>query len=170
MSCSLPHHCLQQNQRLPRVSKLVYSARQILAKINSSALLMELKVQTLTLANAPENHSPRTPPGLGSRICDQTPSVKWRGFQTLTWVRGGLQPHVTLSCSRMGKSEESTTTYFIASGAFFCISIKLPLPHLKLSSLRFHLVWSDTVNYFWAVMICHTSHVPFQKFPESSTL
>lgn len=100
---------------------------------------MELKVQTPTLANAPENHSPRTPQGLGSRIYDRMPSVRGRGFQPPTWVRSGLWLHVTLCCSRTGNSEGSITTYFIARGAFLCISIKLHLPHLNLSSLCFHL-------------------------------
>ena len=51
--------------------KLVYLAWQILAKINTLTQLMELKVQTPALVNAPEDHSPTTPHDLCSKIHDQ---------------------------------------------------------------------------------------------------
>lgn len=104
-----------------------------------------------------------------SRTYDRMPSVMCQGFQSLAWVRGGLWLHVTLSAAagHMSNSDVNTMAYLISSGAFLCIFVKLHVPHLNLSSLCFHVVGSDTGVYLWEVMVCHTSHVLFQKFPQS---
>lgn len=68
--------------------KRIYLAWQILAKINSLTMWTGLKVCTPVWANVPEDRSPRTPHDLCSEHMTKRP--QWRGFQSLTWVRGGL--------------------------------------------------------------------------------
>lgn len=141
--------------------ELVYLAWLILAKTNSPALWIKLQVP-IPAALAPEDHRPRTAPedsSLCSRICDPPPSVAWRAFQSLAWVRGGLWLHVILSpaAGEWVMVQEQDHLHHCKRRFFFRVSLQLHLPHSHLPSPCFHLARSDMANCLWEVMICHVS-------------
>lgn len=114
-----------------RSLQLVYLARQILARINSLTLLIELKVQI----PATSTHSWRSQPQDSARPPLQSlwPNalMMWRGFQALAWVRGALKVHVTPGLQQA----QWVTTRITASGASSWTSTKTRLPNLDLSSV-----------------------------------